>query len=103
MLLVAGMVAFSSFKFFQDKSMARAQRVQGKLVFVKCDPVEEYTVVDELTTNLSLAIGGQQKIDDQLKELIGRANKQVEKGKMGEYDGVITDDGQRGTFIKFKE
>lgn len=98
-------VAVSLLSFYQvkDNSLARADRLQGVYTFVRCEPLNGYEVVGNMDTGLTSALVGQQKMKDLLDELISRANKRVEKKKWEKFDGVITEDGYKGTFIKFKE
>ncbi|MEQ8628089.1 hypothetical protein [Ekhidna sp.] len=96
-VVATGAVAFT---FQKDDSLARVNRIQGVYVFVQCEPVQDYDVVGDKTTKFGTALMGKQSIDDQLQSMIKRGRKDLGDDA---FDGVITQDGEIGTFIKFKE
>jgi len=85
-----------------DNSMARVQRSQGKYVFVMCEPINEYEVVDNVGT-IAGVFGETMKLDDAISEMLGKSINRERKGKIGKFDGMITQYGNIGTLIKFKE
>lgn len=103
--ILAGLILLSAFTSFQspEKDVARVTKIRGKLVFVYCEPLREYDIVEEMSTGMGDFLFGKGTIEDQLNELITRANKRVEKGKMDPFDGIVTKDLQHGSFVKFKE
>lgn len=93
-------IGAAAFSFQTDKSTARVNRIQGVYVFVQCQPVQDYDVVGDKTTKLGSMMMGKQSIDDQLQSMIKRGRKEYGDDT---FDGIITSDGNIGTFIKFKE
>lgn len=108
MLLIGSLSAFAISMFpanspSQDKSHAQVNRILGKYVFVLSQPVLDYDVVDDLSTQLGSALLGKKSIDDQITEMIKRGMKRQEKGKIGDFDAIITKDGKEATLIKFRD
>lgn len=87
----------------QDKSLARVHRVQGKYVYIMCEPVNDYEFVAQVNTKISQLIGISPNIDKMVKELVEKAIFKEQKGKVDKFDGLITEDGEIGTLIKFAE
>ena len=104
LILLAGILLISAnSNQDKDKSLAKAQRIQGKYVFVLCEPVLEYEFVEDVNTSASQMLVGQQDIRDQIKDMVNRAIKKEQKGKIGKFDAIMTDNGDVGTLIKFVE
>ncbi len=87
-----------------DKDTARVSKIRGKLVFIYCEPLQDYEVVDELNTSMMDALSGQKgTIEEEVNGLLDRALARVKKGKMKDFDGLVTKDLTHGSFVKFKE
>lgn len=83
----------------KDNSLAYAERVQGKYVFIMSEPVQEYEVVMDITPGAISLV--EPEFDDQLESMINRASRKLKKKKK-EWDAIITSDAIRGRAIKFK-
>jgi len=102
-LLMIAVMFFAFTQSNQDKSLARVHRVQGKYVYVMCEPVCDYLLVDQVNTKLSQLIGTSPNIDKMVKELVEKAIDKEKRGKIEKFEGMITEDGEIGTLIKFTE
>jgi hypothetical protein len=103
-ILIIGIIMAFSTNFNQDnKGLARVQKILGKEVYVLCEPLREYDIVDKKTTSLTSSLAGRQTIQKQMQEVVSRQLKEVEKGKSKEFDAVMTDDGDVMVIIKFKD
>jgi hypothetical protein len=103
MLVFTAIIAFGTSSNQDNKGLARVQKILGKEVYVLCEPLREYEIVDKKTTLLSSTLAGRQTIQKQMQEVINRQLKEVEKGKSKDFDAVLTDDGDVVLIIKFKE
>jgi hypothetical protein len=102
--ILAAVVALTAFVSLDgEKELGRTKKIQGKLVFVMCEPVAEYETVETVNTAASSLLAGQQSITDQVKEMVGKAVQKEAKGKIGKFDAIITEDGSTAILIKFKE
>lgn len=103
LIFLSGMafVAIFSFKAVEekDRSLAKAQRIQGKYVFLYSEPAGEYDVAFNFSTAWTMSSSS--KIDAQVSACIGKAFKQAEKENK-EFDGIILGSEDRQTAIKFK-
>ncbi len=88
-----------------------AEKKTGKLIFYVCRPRAEHDEVGELTYRqggLGETMRGVTHMDVAINGLIDRGLRQVKKGEMEEFDGVVIAqralDANRviGTFVKFK-
>ncbi|UXE68864.1 MAG: hypothetical protein KA713_09925 [Chryseotalea sp. WA131a] len=102
-LVIASLTLFSFSPLQDSKGLGRVQKTLGKEVYVMCEPVREYEVVDRLTTSLTSSLAGRQTIQKQMQEVVDRALKRKDKGKIGDFDAVMTDDGDVIVIIKFKD
>ena len=85
-----------------EKDVARVQKINGKMVFVMCEPLQEYEVVETVNTTVSSLLAGQQSISAQVKEMVNKAIQREKKGKYS-FDAILTADGNDAVLIKFKE
>lgn len=96
--LIAVAAMAMAFTKVQNEGLAKVKTIEGKEVYVLSDPLRNYTVVETYTTALVTAVAGRQTIENQMKDIIWRGNK----NKI-DFDALLTDDGKKVTLIKFKE
>src|SRR5882724_3949430 len=84
------------------KGVGRVQKVLGVEVYVMCEPLREYEVIERMTTSATTVLTGRQTIQKQMQEVVNRALKRKEKGKLKDFDAIMTDDGDVIVIIKFK-
>lgn len=108
--LMLGLVAIAvlslGFKSLQtsDPSLGKAQKIQGKYVFVMCEPVQDYEFLTSKNSNFrNQLMGGSRTTLRQMQMMVKKGNKMVEDGEMGDFDGVISADGVETSFIRFIE
>lgn len=68
-----------------------------------CEPVSDYEFIDQVNTKMSQLIRVSPNIDKMVKEMVEKAIYKEKKGKVEKFDGMITEDGEIGTLIKFTE
>jgi hypothetical protein len=98
LVLIGSIAATTS----EENDLARVQRISGKYVFIMCEPLQEYEVVETVNTSVSTMLAGQQSISDQVKEMVNKALRRERKGKF-EFDALVTEDGDSAILIKFKD
>src|SRR5690606_2182710 len=96
-LVLIGLIAATT---NEENDLARAQRINGKYVFVMCDPLQEYEIIETVSTSVSALLAGQQSISEQIKEMVNKAVRRERKGKF-EFDAIVTQDGDNAVLIKF--
>jgi len=99
-------IVASSLLIAQDddkKGLARVQKIQGKEVYVMCEPIKEYEVIETINTQVMQALTGDASIEKMVKTMVERANNKEKKGKVKPFDAIITSDGETAILIKFKE
>lgn len=101
-LLLATALLLSATHQDDKKAIAKVHTILGKEVYVLSEPVREYEVVEKLSTALTTALVGRQTIQKQMHEVINRASKRVESGKLKDFDAAMTTDGEAVVLIKFK-
>jgi len=100
---LAGAILMISFSFLpkesSNKSLATVQKQQGKYVFLFCEPVAEYEIVDQWVCTVNLSGGSilQDNADELLKDAFKRAKK-----KGYEFDAVISGSAAKDLAVKFK-
>ncbi len=88
----------------QAQADAKAGTVLGKKVYVLSEPTREFTIVDKVNYSAQkVLLTGETSIQSTVKQAINKGLKNVEKGKMKEFDGIMADDGTYIIYIKFKE
>lgn len=102
-LMIASIMAFRTNANQDNKGLGRVQKILGKEVYVLCEPLREYDIVDKKTTSVTSNLVGRQTIQKQMQEVINRQLKDLEKGKSKDFDAVLTDDGDVVVMIKFKD
>ena len=68
-----------------------------------CEPVSDYEFIDQVNTKMSQLIRVSPNIDKMVKEMLEKAIYKEKKGKVEKFDGMITEEGEIGTLIKFTE
>lgn len=68
-----------------------------------CEPVSDYEFIDQVNTKMSQLIRVSPNIDKMVKEMLEKAIYKEKKGKVEKFDGMITEDGEIATLIKFTE
>ncbi len=99
------------FKERKNEYLARPEKEKGVMAYIMSEPVDDYEVVDNLTTAgsqfltalVSESSADAQTVEQLVGKMIDRANKMKKKGKIESYDGIITKNGDEGTIIKFKQ
>ena len=86
-----------------EKGLARVQKVQGKEVYVMCEPVKEYETVETINTQVMQMLTEDASIEKMVKVMVERAINKEKKGKVKPFDAIITSDGDTAILIKFKE
>jgi hypothetical protein len=103
-IIIITLCSIASIAYSQDdKGLARVTKSLGIEVYVMCEPVRSYDVVEKLTTSFTTIMANRQNIQKQTQEVISRALKKKEKGKMKDFDAVITADGDVMILVKFKD
>lgn len=87
----------------ENKGIGRVQKTLGVEVYVMCEPLREYDIVEKMTTSTTTILSGRQTIQKQMQEVVSRSIKRKEKGKLKDFDAVMTDDGDVVVIIKFKQ
>ena len=116
MLICASVLIFGLFSSAvnkqqqDDESTAWVKTRQGIEIYVFSDPVREYEIIGEVAaedaTSIISALAGEEtcrNIVEQIDVLLKNAKRKVKKGKMEEFDAIMTDDGDIGVCIKFIE
>ena len=87
-------------------SLATVDKVEGIPMFLFSEPVEEYEIVGKAVTGghiLKLTLDETSTIDDKAKQLVEKALKRKEDGKVPEFDAIIVDVfKEKAKAIKFK-
>ena len=107
-LILISVLLFFSFSIYSqsEKSLARVQKIKGKEIYIYCEPVREYEVVEKVTSFVSQLTAGlsdeQPSIDNMIKEMVDKSIDREIKNKIGKFDAILTTDGESAVLIKFK-
>jgi hypothetical protein len=82
----------------KDLSLARAQKMSGKYVFLKCEPVNDYDVAFEIK---GFTLGNFDTPDEIANFVIKNALK-ISAKENKDFDGVVIGNGKVDIAIKFK-
>lgn len=88
-----------------EKGLAKVQKIKGKEVYIYCEPILEYEIIEKVTSItgvLGSLSGTTPEIDDMIKEMITSSISRELKNKIGKFDAVLTTDGESAVLIKFK-
>ena len=103
-IILIPLLFLASMVYSQDKKgLARVSKVLGVEVYVMCEPEREYEIVETLNTAFTTMLSNRESIANQMKEVVGRAQNKKKKGKIGDFDAVITQDGDVMIIVKFKD
>jgi hypothetical protein len=91
----------------QEKGTAKVRRVDGLDVYLYCEPLAEYDVLDKVTAfwNWGADEYGRSSIDDVVRTMIKRArkkNKNFDKKGESTAEGIIIDDNDDGVMIRYR-
>jgi hypothetical protein len=92
----------------QEKGTAKVRRVDGLDVYLYCEPLAEYDVLDKVTAfwNWGVDEYGRSSLDDVVRTMIKRArkkNKNFDKKGGDTADGIIIDDNDSGVMIRYRK
>jgi len=87
----------------EEKSIGRITKQLGKEVYVMCEPIRDYDVVDKVNSAFAQVIGVSPTVENMVKLMVEKAVNKESKGTIGKFDAVITSDGDNAILIKFKE
>jgi len=105
---ISGIIVMSFLSFInqngeKDLSLARVQRASGKLVFMRCEPINDYDVVMEVEP---FNFGGSKDTPEKIASFIVSRCLQKAKGNKKnpdiEFDGVVIGSTRKDIAIKFK-
>jgi hypothetical protein len=82
----------------KDLSLGHVQKMSGKLVFLNCEPVNNYDIAFEIKV---ISLGSFKSPDDIANSVVKNALKTSKKDNM-EFDAVIVGSGRIDVAIKFK-
>jgi hypothetical protein len=86
-----------SFKYYEDtKGLARVQKLKGKEVYVMCEPLRDYNVVETVGSALAIRTSSC-KVDNLVESFMNKAMRQDV-----DFDAVIVDGDNKATLVKFK-
>lgn len=101
--LIALTVSFSSMAQTDTKQLCRVSKIQGKEVYVMCEPLRDYEVVAKVNSTVSQLLGNSPTIQNMVNTMVEKAVNKETKGKVGAFDAIITSDGDVALLVKFKE
>lgn len=94
-------MAFGSPKQDEQAGLGRVSKVLGKEVYMMCEPLKAYDVVDNFSTEWNWS--NKKGIKNQVEGILSRAIRRNKNGKTGDFDAIlINDDGDKGVVVKFK-
>lgn len=102
-VMAAVALSFTTIQDPEKKGLGRVQKSAGKEMYVMCEPLREYEVIERLSTGLGTMLVGRSTIQKQMQEVINKGINKVEKGKIKDFDAAMTDDGDVVVLIKFKD
>lgn len=104
-ILICLALMFSGVVFSQqdNKQLGRVNKIQGKEVYVMCEPVRDYDVVGKVNSAVSQLLGVTPTISNMVNTMVDKAVNKERKGKVQPFDAIITSDGDNAILIKFKE
>jgi hypothetical protein len=97
------MFSVSGFSQQENKQLCRVNKIQGKEVYVMCEPVRDYEVVDKINTAVAQLLGVEPTLSNMVATMVDKAVNKESKGKVGKFDAIITSDGDNAILIKFKD
>lgn len=84
----------------KDNAIARVKRVEGKYIFIQCEPIVNYNMIGKYNVTgagQQLLLGTCPTFQEKLSKLIKKANKENE-----DFDGIIWGSDIFNQSIKFK-
>ena len=110
-LFLVCIISYTSMFSQKNIPCAHVHSVEGVPIYVMSEPSGDYEVVGNVTsTGAQLLVGafsdGSEdalNIQELAGSLVNVALRKLRKGKVEEFDAIITDDGDNGTLIRFKE
>jgi hypothetical protein len=100
---------FISYGQSEDKGKAIVKRRQGIEVYILSEPVRPYEVTGTISSDDASSILGAlsdekdcRNVVEQIDVLINNALRKQKKGKFA-FDAIITENGTKGTCIKFTD
>jgi len=86
----------------EQKGIGRITKMQGKEVYIMCEPLRDYETVDKVNSAFAQVLGVTPTIENMVKTIVDKAVNKESKGKVGNFDAVLTNDGNNAILIKFK-
>jgi hypothetical protein len=104
-ILICLALMFSGVVFSQqdNKQLGRVNKIQGKEVYVMCEPVRDYDVVDKVNSLVAQLLGVSPTLSNMVNTMVDKAVNKEKNGKVQPFDAIITSDGDNAILIKFKE
>ncbi len=102
--LIALSVFISSKSYSQNnKGLGRVVVLQGKEVYVMCEPERAYEVVDKVNSSVMQLLDVSPTLTNMVNTLVDKAVNKEKKGKVKPFDAIITSDGNNAILVKFKD
>jgi len=86
----------------EQKGIGRVTKMQGKEVYILCEPLSDYVTVDKVNSAFAQALGVDPTVENMVKTMVDKAVNKESKGKVGNFDAIITSDGDNSILVKFK-
>ena len=103
LICLALMLSEVTFSQQDNNQLGRVNKIQGKEIYVMCEPVRDYDVVDKVNSVAEQLIGVSPTISNMVNTMVDKAVTKEQKGKVQPFDAIITSDGDNAILIKFKE
>lgn len=100
---MALMLSGLTFSQQDDKQLCRVNKIQGKEVYVMCEPVRDYEVIEKVNTAVAQLLGVTPTLSNMVNTMVDKAVNKEKKGKVKPFDAIITSDGNNAILVKFKE
>ena len=88
LLIILISISFSV-KAQDNKGLARVNKIQGKEVYVICEPERPYEVVDKVNSVVSQLIGVSPTVGNMINTLVDKAVNKEKKGKITIFSNKV--------------
>jgi len=87
---------------FDQKGIRRVNKMLGKEVYIMSEPLKDYETVDKVNSAFSQGLGVSPSIENMIKTMVEKSVNKESKGKVGDFDAIITSDGDNAILVSFK-
>lgn len=95
--------SFTCLSQIDTKLQAKVTKIQGKEVYILCEPNRQYEIIDKVNSSVAQMLGVTPTLSNMVNTLVDKAVNKERKGKVQPFDALVSSTGDEAILIKFTD